>query len=209
MPDDTVGVRPAGPRLAGLGDHWGLVLGYGVVCLGLGLVLAVWPGETLVVVAVIIAIQLLVGGVVRIVAALAATTLDGGVRALIGLTGGLAVVVGLLCLRDPLQTLLALGLLLGVWWLVSGVVDVLTAVIAPVPGRRAWDVVSGLVSVAVGGFLLVNPDLTLGLLVVVACVWLFAVGTMAVVAALGLRAARGRPSGSSYADSGPSPVAPA
>jgi uncharacterized membrane protein HdeD (DUF308 family) len=79
-----------------------------------------------------------------------------------GLTGGLSLVVGLLCLRDPVQTLLIVGLLLGVWWVVSGVVDIVAAVVRPVPGSPGRDLVSGLVSILAGGFLLVNPDLSLG-----------------------------------------------
>jgi uncharacterized membrane protein HdeD (DUF308 family) len=112
---------PGADRIA---DHWGLVLTYGLVSIGLGLVLAVWPGETLVVCAVLIAIQILVSGVLRIVVAIGARGLDGGVRALHGLIGGLAIIVGLLCLRDPVQTLLVIGILLEVWWVDSGVVDV-------------------------------------------------------------------------------------
>jgi uncharacterized membrane protein HdeD (DUF308 family) len=111
------------------------------------------------------------------------------VRVLAGLTGGLALVVGLLCLRDPVQTILIIGLLLGVWWVVSGVVDVITALIAPVPGRRAWDIGTGVFSILAGGFLLVNPELTLGVLVFVVCAWLIIAGVIAVVIALKLRSA--------------------
>lgn len=190
MSDDT-SVHPPS-RLAGLGEHWGLVLGYGIVSLGLGVVLAVWPGETLVVCAVIIAIQLVAGGVFRIVTALVSVSHGSGPRALLGFTGGVSLVIGMLCLLDPVQTLRTIVYLVGAWWLVSGVVDVLAAVVAPAQGRRAWDIVSGVVGIAVGAFLLVNPERSLGLLVVVTCVWLFAVGTMAVVAGLGLRADRAR-----------------
>jgi uncharacterized membrane protein HdeD (DUF308 family) len=196
-------------RFAEFASHWGLVLTYGLISVGLGIVLAVWPGETLVVVAVLIAIQLLVAGVLRIVLALGSTALDGGVRVLMGLTGGLSLVVGLLCLRDPVQTLLIVGLLLGVWWVVSGVVDIVAAVVRPVPGRRAWDLVSGLVSILAGGFLLVNPDLSLGVLVVVICAWLFLVGAAAVWAAFKLRAA-GKDANSASAPAQPAtPPAPA
>src|SRR3954452_24541394 len=99
-------LAPPVPGADRIADHWGLVLAYGLVSVGLGLVLAVWPGETLAVVAVLIAIQLLVAGVFRIIMAIGARGIDGGVRALMALTGGLAIIVGLLCLRDPVQTLL-------------------------------------------------------------------------------------------------------
>lgn len=180
------------PGLSGLAEHWGLVLAYGVLTLGIGVVLAVWPDETLKVVAVLVGIQFLISGVLRIVAAIGSTSLDGGVRALMGLAGALALIVGLLCLRDPLQTLVAIGILLGAWWLVSGVIDIIAAFVSPVPGRRGWDIATGLLSVAAGGFLLVYPELSLGVFVLVACLWLFAIGLLAVVAAFALRSARGK-----------------
>jgi uncharacterized membrane protein HdeD (DUF308 family) len=187
MSDDTAVTTEV--RFAELASHWGLVLTYGLISIGLGLVLAVWPGETLVVVAVLVAIQLIIAGVLRIVMALGSSSLDGGVRVLMAMVGGLSLVVGLLCLRDPVQTLLVVGLLLGVWWVVSGVVDVVTAVIRPVPGRRTWDLVSGLVSIVAGGYLLVDPHLSLGVLVVVICAWLFLIGAAALFAAFKLRSA--------------------
>jgi uncharacterized membrane protein HdeD (DUF308 family) len=175
-----------------LADHWGLVMAYGVISLGLGLTLAVWPDETLTVVAVLIGIQLLVSGVVRIVGAIAASSLDTALRVLLALTGAIAFIVGLLCLRDPLQTLLVITLILGVWWVVSGLIDLVGAVISPVEGRRGWDIFSGIVSLVAGGFLLIDPHLSLGVLVLVTCIWLIVTGVIAIVTALRLRSARTR-----------------
>lgn len=190
-PSLPYGAVPPGARM--LADHWGLVLAYGLVTLGVGVVLAAWPDETLKVLAVLVGIQFLVSGVVRIVAAIGgAGAMDGGVRALVALSGALALIVGLLCLRDPLQTVVAIGILLGAWWLVSGVVDVIAAIVSPVPGRRGWDIATGILSVLAGGFLLAYPDLSLGVFVLVACVWLFATGLAAVATAFVLRSARPR-----------------
>jgi uncharacterized membrane protein HdeD (DUF308 family) len=67
--------------------------------------------------------------------------------------------------------------------------------VAGTPDRVGWDIAGGVVSILVGGFLLVNPELSLGVLVFMICVWLIAVGVMAVVAALRLRSmARETPS---------------
>jgi uncharacterized membrane protein HdeD (DUF308 family) len=187
---DTLGPARRLPGVDGLAEHWGLLLAYGVLSVGFGLVLAVWPGETLVVIAVLVAIQLLVSGVLRIVLAIGASSVDSGVRVLSGLTGGLAIIVGLLCLRDPVQTLLYVGILLGMWWVLSGVVDVVGAVVSPVHGRRMWDVATGIISVLAGGFLLVNPQLSLGVFVVVICVWMFLVGGLALVIAFRMRSER-------------------
>jgi uncharacterized membrane protein HdeD (DUF308 family) len=181
--DTRVPVVPV--SLSRLGDHWGLVVGYGVVTILLGLVLAVWPNETLVVLVVLLSIQLMVNGIFQLINAFAAHTVDGGVRALLGLTGALSIIVALLCLRKPLQTVVVIGLLLGAWWVISGLIDVFTAVLST--GEKGWRIFMGIVSVAAGAFLLVNPELSLTALVIVVAVWLFAYGAMALMAGLRLR----------------------
>lgn len=198
---------PGDPRVAALrevADHWGLVLTYGVLTLALGVILAVWPSQTIVVCAVLIAIQLLLSGAVRIGMAFFADSAERGIR--LGLTGAISLIIGLLCLRDPVQTLLVISILLGAWWVVSGVVDIVGALLSPLRGRRGWDVTMGIVSVVAGGFLLIDPRLSVGVLVVVICIWLFAIGLLAVTAGLRLRALR-RTSGDRSQE--PLPPAPA
>jgi uncharacterized membrane protein HdeD (DUF308 family) len=170
-----------------LADHWGLVLTYGLLTIGLGLVLVLWPDETLKVLAVLIGIQFIVTGVFRLVLAVASKSLDGGARTIVGLFGALALVLGLLCLRSPLQTVLVITMILGVWWLASGLVDIVGALRASESHRRGWDIALGVLSTLAGGFLLVNPELSLGVLLIVVSVWLFSYGFIAVVAAFVLR----------------------
>jgi uncharacterized membrane protein HdeD (DUF308 family) len=112
------------------------------------------------------------------------------VRALVGLSGGIALIVGLLILRDPLQTVVVLGLILGAWWVVAGVVDIIGALISPRPDGRGWEIFAGVVSVLAGGFLLVYTDLSLRVLVVFVAIWLILAGILAIAAALTLRARR-------------------
>ncbi|MFJ2755798.1 HdeD family acid-resistance protein [Nocardioides sp. NPDC087217] len=183
-PERRVG---SGSVFEGLGDYWGLVLTYGLVTTALGVILAVWPKQTLVVVAVIIAIQIIVSGLFRIIAAVAGSSMEGGLRAVVGFSGALAIVVGLLFLRDPVQTLLIVTILLGVWWVIGGIVDIIGAVLRPAPGRRMWDITAGAITVLAGAVLLINPELSLGALLVISCVWLIVVGIIAVVMAFRLR----------------------
>ena len=182
-PGPSAGIPPELSRMA---DHWGLLVGFGSLTVLLGLAVVLWPGSTLVVLAVFLGIQLLVNGVFKIVSAFAASSVDGGVRALLGLAGALSVIVGLLCLREPMQTVVVLGLLLGAWWVVSGLIDIFAAVLGDVR-ERAWHVVMGVVSVLAGGFLLVNPELSLTALVIVVAVWLFGYGVIAVIAGFRMR----------------------
>lgn len=172
------------------GSYWAVVLAYGLATTALGVTLAVWPGETLVVLAVVVGIELIITGIFRVIGAITATSMDVGVRAVLGFVGGLAVVVGLLCLRDPVQTILVLGTLLGVWWVASGCVEIVSAVLSPASAERFWNLALGVISVAAGGFLLIYTALSLGIFVLVASIWLIGTGVVSVFAALTMRAKR-------------------
>ncbi|WP_457206405.1 HdeD family acid-resistance protein [Nocardioides sp. P5_C9_2] len=186
-PTTAVPVPVTTPTIRGLPELWQALLAFGLVSVGLGLVLAVWPEQTLTVCAVLVAIELLLVGAYRIFSALVSSHLDSGARTLQALSGAVALIIGLLCLREPLQSLLALGILLGAWLVVSGVLDLLQALLHEDRSRRAGDLASGAVCVVVGGILLVNPQLSLGLLVVLACTWLFSSGGIAILVALSRR----------------------
>lgn len=176
--------------LRSLAEHWGLVLAYGVITLGLGVALLVWPDASITVFAVLIAIQLIVTGVVRIVQALSTDRRDGAARALIGLAGGLALIVGLLVLRDPLQSVLVVTMILGAFWIIAGVMDILGAFMGVEREGRGWDVLGGVLSIGFGVVLIEWTDISLTLLVVLTGAWLMVAGAIAVVAALRLRNAR-------------------
>ena len=144
-------------RTTTIADHWGLLLTLGLVTFGFGAVLAFWPGETLTVLAVLLGLELIIMGSVRMFLALGSATLDRAGRLLIGLTGVVSDVIGVLCLTDPIQTLKVIGVLIGVFWIVAGIGDLLGAYLASTPGGRVWDVVKGVVSVGAGIFLVANP----------------------------------------------------
>ena len=196
--DVPAGVPQSMSRLV---DHWGLVLTYGLVTIGLGLVLVLWPEQTLKVLAILIGIQLVLTGLFRLVLAVASRHVDGSARAIAGMFGAFALVLGLLCLRSPLQTVLVIGMILGVWWLAAGVIDIVGALRSSESHRRGWDLALGVLSALAGGFLLVNPEVSLGVLVIVVAVWMFSYGFIAVVAALMLRSEEKRTSTASVSGS--------
>jgi uncharacterized membrane protein HdeD (DUF308 family) len=180
----------APPALKALAAHWGLVLTYGLITLGLGIALMVWPDASLKVFAVLVAIQLIVVGVLRIVQAISLDRLGGGARALLGLLGGIALIVGLLILRDPLQSVLVLTMILGAFWVIAGVIDLVQAFTSDEREGRGWDVLTGVLSILFGGFLIVATDVSLSLMVLLVGIWLAVVGLIAVIAAFRLRSVR-------------------
>ncbi|MCT7355987.1 DUF308 domain-containing protein [Streptomyces sp. 15-116A] len=110
--------------LARLGRSWTWVMGSAVATLVPGVLILVWPEATLHVLAVCIGLYLLVTGGFRFVAVFAGEAHERLPGLLLAV---LFVLAGVLCLRNPLQTIAALSLIVGVVWLVSGVLTLYAA----------------------------------------------------------------------------------
>ena len=173
--------------VARVGRHWGWVLAFGVITLLIGVAALAWPGRTLVVVAVLFGIQLVVMGIFRFAGAFASDDLTGGTRVLLALLGVLSLIIGLYALRHVLITLLALALLLGIFWTVSGAVELFTALSHREMRNRGWNAVMGIVSILAGIVVLAYPAISLFTLAVVLGVWLIIFGAMQVTAAFRIR----------------------
>src|SRR6202790_599934 len=109
--------------VARVGRHWGWILAFGIITLLAGIAVLAWPGRTLVVIAVLFGIQLIVTGIFRFVAAFASDDLTGGTRVLLAVLGVFSLIIGLYAVRHILVTLIALALLLGIFWIISGAVE--------------------------------------------------------------------------------------
>jgi uncharacterized membrane protein HdeD (DUF308 family) len=178
----------AADLMAGVGRHWGWVLAFGVITLVTGILVLIWPGRTLIVVAVLFGIQLIVTGIFRFGAAFAADE-SGATRVLLALLGVFSLIIGLYAVRHILITLLALGLLLGIFWVVSGVIELFNAAQHRTMGSRGWTALMGVLSIVAGLVLLAYPGLSLLTLAILLSVWLLVLGLMEITLALRLRSA--------------------
>ena len=180
--------------LARLGRHWGWVLAYGVLTLLAAIAVLVWPGETLLVLAVLFGIQLIISGIFRFVSALATEDLTGGTRVLLALLGVLSVIIGLWAVRHALVTLLALAVFLGIFWVVNGVIDIFSALSHREMPNRGWAIAMGVLSAVAGIIVLAYPGLTLVGLAVILGIWLLVFGIMEIMVAFRLRSVASRAS---------------
>jgi uncharacterized membrane protein HdeD (DUF308 family) len=178
--------RPA-DMIAGLGKHWGWLLAYGVLTLIAGVAVLAWPAETLLVIAVLFGIQLIISGIFRFVMALATDDLTGGTRVLLALLGVLSIIIGLWAVRHVLLTLLALTVFLGIYWIVSGVIDIFTSLSHREMPSRGWTAFTGVLSAIAGVIVLAYPGITLYTLAVILGVWLLIFGVMEIVGAFRVR----------------------
>ena len=136
----------------------GVVVAVGVISIVAGVLAIVYPDVTLLALALIAGINLLLLGALGLVEAITADD-SGGARVLTGVLGLLGVIAGLVVMRRPGESLLAIILILGVWFVVSGLVDAIRALTTPVD--RAFRLLVAIADIVLGGLILALPELSL------------------------------------------------
>ena len=166
---------------------WQVVLLVAVLTLACGVILLVWPNETLIIVAAVIGAALLVTGLFRLISGFTAHGVSGGTRAayvIIGLLGALA---GLYCLRHLDVTVVLVAFIVGVFWTLHGIVDLIVAATSGPGTGRGLRAFTGLLSLAAGLVVMFWPSITLSILLWVMGIWLLAYGLMLGVLAFQIR----------------------
>ena len=182
-------LRPdAADMLGRVGRHWGWLVAFGIITVLAGIAVLAWPGPTLVVIAIWFGVELVVLGIFRFVAAFG-HDVTGPTRVLYVLLGVLSLIIGLYALRHVFITLVALALLLGIFWVINGVVELFAAISHQGMPHRGWVSVTGILSIFAGIILLAYPGLSLVVLYVIVSVWLLVFGFMEISTALRIRSA--------------------
>ncbi|NGO07111.1 HdeD family acid-resistance protein [Streptomyces sp. HC44] len=172
--------------LGRLGRSWSWLLASAVATLVPGVLVLVWPEATLHVLAVLIGLYLLVTGAFRFVVVFAR---EGHERLPGLLLAVLYVLAGVLCLRNPLQTIAVLSLIVGVVWLVSGILTLYTALAAEDLPHRGVVLGAAVLGIVAGIVVLALPAESARALTRLLGLWLVLLGLGEAVVALAWRAA--------------------
>lgn len=165
---------------------WQVVLGTGIASLALGVLVLVWPGASLLAAGVLFGLYLVISGVFQLVSAFG-THKTTSLRVLAFISGALSLLLGLLCFRGPMQSILLLALWIGIGWLIRGITQTLAAVSDRGMPARGWQILLGAVTF-VGGVVLIDaPFESVAVLTLVGGIWLVVVGVVEIVTALRIR----------------------
>nr|WP_240662709.1 HdeD family acid-resistance protein [Streptomyces sp. WAC 06738] len=178
MPEGPLGLLARGA--------WQAVLLAGVAALVLGALTLAWPGETLRVVGILFGLYLLVIGVMQLVAAFG-THASTGLRVMAFISGALCILLGLLCFRSALQSILLLALWIGIGWLFRGITQAVAAGSDEAMPARGWQIGLGVISALAGIVLIVSPLTSIAILTYLAGAWLLAVGVIEIATAVRIR----------------------
>jgi uncharacterized membrane protein HdeD (DUF308 family) len=162
---------------------WLLVL-FGVISLGVGIFFVASPHETLSTFTVIAGIFLLIDGVLAILAAIFG---HGEGRGVVSILGVLSVIAGLVLIKHPFSALVAFTVIIGIFFVASGVVRLIVA-IGDAEGRGG-NIGIAIVDLIAGIAILAWPDLSLSTLAVIIGIVLIIRGIAYIYAGFALRSA--------------------
>jgi len=170
-----------------LAGHWGLVVVLGIISIVLGVLAIGYPGATVVTVAIFFAAWLFVTGIYEVIVSF---TRDGdtAMRVFHAIIGVLSVIVGFALLRSPFQSVEVMIFVLGIFWLVQGIMTFAAAF--SVKQGRNWGIAMGILGILAGIVILTYPISSAVILAQIGGIWLVILGIMQIVAGYQLRKAR-------------------
>jgi len=167
---------------------WRSALALGVLTLGLGAVVLIWPGDSIVVASAVFGVYLLVAGIAQAIAAFA-VDMSTATRILYFISGALSVVLGYFAFRDFNNgaAVWMMAIWIGVGFIFQGVTATALAIDVPALPERGWYVFVRILTVIAGVVTLVWPISSIAVLAIVAGAWLVVIGTTEIVGALSAR----------------------
>ena len=171
---------------------WKSTLVSGILALILGFLILIWPGDSILIAAILFGIYLLVTGVAQVFFAFALHISAGG-RVLLFISGAASLVLAVLCFRHfdedygPAYAILLLAIWIGIGFIFRGVATTVTAISDPALPGRGWEIFFGVITLLAGFVMLGAPLESLAVLTLVVGCWLVVLGIFEIVAALRIR----------------------
>ena len=165
---------------------WQATLILGVLTLILGLIVSFHPSGSLNVIAVLLGILMILSGIFHLVRVFDPHEHH---RVWLGIGGMLFIVIGVVLIRHLHLTIAAIGLIVGITWIVQGLAALIGGISGGVREGRAWWITFGLVSLIAGIVVASTPVSSLNVLAVLVGIWFIVMGIFEIIGAFLLRRA--------------------
>jgi len=167
-----------------LTGSWQAAMLLGVLTLILGIIVAFHPTGSLNVVAVLLGILLILSGLFHLIRVFDPAEQH---RIWLGIAGLLFIVIGVVLIRHLHLTRALIGLIIGITWIVQGLVALIGGISGGVREGRAWWIIFGLVSLVAGIVVAVTPASSLTVLAVLLGIWFIIMGIFEIIGGFILR----------------------
>ena len=156
----------------------------GVVSIVIGVIALVWPQATLLVVAILFAIELIVLGVLRLTSLGALPPEPGWLKPVTIVLGVVTLVAGIVCLFRPNASLVIIAVMLAIGWLAEGISSLAAGFSSGISGgMRTYLLIVGAVLLLGGLVVIIFPGSTLVFLTRLSGILFILVGLVLVVTA--------------------------
>ncbi len=171
---------PAGMAAA----SWQVTLFLGVVTLILGLIVSFHPSGSLNVIAVLLGILMIISGIFHLI-----RVFDNSEphRVWLGIAGLLFIVIGVVLIRHLNLTLGIIGLIIGITWIVQGLVSLVAGLSGGSRQGNGWWIFFGIVSLIAGIVVASAPVSSVTVLAVLIGIWFIVMGVFEIIGAFMLR----------------------
>lgn len=133
---------------------WAHILVWGILSILFGIISFAWPGLTLTTLVVLFAIAVIAEGIAIVAGAWQAKGENQNWWVML-LTGIINIVAGIICLANPEITALFFVVLMGLSWLITGLVQIYAAItLRKEISNEGWLALAGIISVLAGLFLI-------------------------------------------------------
>ncbi len=173
-----------------VGRAWGWALFFGLLTLVIGILVMVWPEATLKVFAVLFGLQLLLVGVFRLVRSFSAGDQHRVWSIILGI---IAIFLGVVVLRNIWSTVVILTAVLGVYWIIAGIVDFIMAVGDKTYPTRGFTIFMGIIQVIAGIVIVSYPTESATVMAWLLGIWFVILGILGIVMAFMVRSAAKEP----------------
>ncbi len=177
--------------LHAVGKSWWVVLIVGLLSAGLGVLCLVWPGQTIVVVAVLFGVYLIVSGIVQLVQGFNKDN-STSERVLAIIVGVISIVLGILCFRGGIANgVYILSLFIGFSFLFRGIWQLVGGLQGKGMQGRGLLILSGVLGIIAGIIVLTVPLDSLVVLVWITGIWLVIMGIIEIIYSFKIKSATG------------------
>jgi uncharacterized membrane protein HdeD (DUF308 family) len=181
MDDDDYAGQPA-PAMLLAASGWQPTLIIGAITLVLGIIVTIHPSGSLNVIAVLLGVLAILSGIFQLARAFARAEQH---RAWTGISGLLFIVIGVVLIRHLDLTVAAIGLFVGLTWIVQGIAELMAAFSGRAGG--AWWGLFGVVSLIAGIVVVASPVTSVTVLAVLLGIWFIVMGLLEIGGALLIR----------------------
>jgi uncharacterized membrane protein HdeD (DUF308 family) len=163
---------------------WGWALFFGILTLVIGILVVVWPSETLKVLTILFALQLFVMGIYSLVKSFSAANQHKVLTVFLGI---FAIIVALIMIRNVVATVAVVGFIIGVYWIIHGIIQFVMAVGDKTYPSRGWTIFMAIISVIAGIVVVAWPVNSLTALAWLVGIWFIVLGILGIILAFMVR----------------------